>query len=519
MEAFLVGIAAVAGVLVGFWLRGADARAAIASLEQSNRELRDALARARTDVEKSAGDMAARAGFESLAAERERTIGQITAEREDLRAQMRARSEQDLTQATRVKELEIELRNEKEKSTQIDEAKIQMAHQFEELVGEIIAKKSKVFSEIDHSDFGDLLTPLREQILEFRAKIESAQVDSNAGVNKIETLIGSLGSLNQQLAEEARNLSTALRGSSKTRGDWGEFILRDLLEKAGLREGDQFTLQQSFRDAAMEEGVERGSKQTDVVVHLPGGRHLVIDCKVPVNAYMDSVSAEREEDRAAAAHEHLKLVRNHVASVAQANYHGLPGIPTPDFVILFVPIEPGFLEALKGDPELWVDAYTKGVLLSGPTTLLYVIRIVSILWRQEDQNRAVRELTDQGTRLYAKFAEFITDMDGLGEGLRSTSAQYDAAKKKLSNGSGSLANQFEDFKQLCAQPKIARPAQPVPFQWAPQAERSGQLFESENDGVDLENDGAQLELAAVTNGYHHDRAEDLEIEESPYSNS
>lgn len=518
MDAFLVGIAALAGILVGFWLRGIDARAEIGSLDQRNRDMTAALARARDELEKAATDTSARAGFESLAAEREKTIGQMSVEQERLRTDLQAKTEAEKTHAARLGELEADLRHEKEKTSGslavLENAKQALASQFENLVAEAMAKKSMSLTGDNQGELFSLLSPLREELNEFREKVERAQLDSNTGVTKLESLIGTLGGLNQQLAQEARNLSTALRGSAKAQGNWGEFILRDLLEKAGLREGDQFSLQQSFRDAVSEDG--SGAKQTDVIVHLPGGRQLVIDSKLPLNAYLDSVNAELEDDRAAAAREYVESVRNHIANVAQANYHGLPGIQTPDFLMMFVPIEPALHAALQGDSELWAYAYAKGVLLAGPTTLLYVIRIVSILWRQEDHNRIVKELTDHGSALYAKFTEFVGDMDGLGESLHNASARYDEAKKKLSDGRDNLVDQFEEFKQLSAQRKLAQSAEPMSFKWAaPATEDRGLSFESEEQGERLQ----IHEVDAETNGYHHELAQELELEVAPYSAS
>jgi DNA recombination protein RmuC len=520
MDAFLVGIAALAGILVGFWLRGIDARAEIALLDQRNRDMSEALGRTRTELEKSAPDSTARAAFESLASEREKIIGQMTIEHERLRTEVQAKAEAERAQATRVSELEAHLRNEREKNPEslafLENARRTLASQLEGVVAEVIAKKSGSLSGDNQGELLSLISPLREQLNEFREKIEKVQLDSNSGVTKLEALIGALGGLNQQLAQEARNLSTALRGSSRAQGDWGEFILRDLLEKAGLREGEQYSFQQSFEDLKSENADRRGSQRTEVVVHLPAGRHLLIDAKVPLGSYIDSVNAEAEEDRVAATREHLKSLRGHVARVANASYHGLPGIKTPDFVVLFVPVEPALLAALQGDSDLWSDAYEKGVLLAGPTTLLYVIRIVNILWRQEDQNRVVKELTDHGATLYSKFSAFVSDIDGLGESLRNASARYDDARKKLTDGRDNLAGKFEEFRQLSAQTEQARPPRPIPYNWvsAPASESGRLSFESE--------EGEMFELAAeaaATNGYHHERAQELELEEAPYSAS
>jgi DNA recombination protein RmuC len=254
--------------------------------------------------------------------------------------------------------------------------------------------------------------------------------------------------MNQQLSEEARNLSTALRGSAKAQGDWGEFILRDLLDKAGLREGDEYKFQQSFPGLDTENGDRPRTVRTDVVLYLPGGRHLVIDSKVSLNAYTDCANATSEDARKAALKLHVSSVRGHITGLAKAGYHRLPDLEAPDFVVMFVPIEPALLMALQADSELWADGYKQGILLVGPTTLLYVIRIINVLWQQERQARNVREVMDRGTELYEKFVGFVTDMEVLGDSLRKSDQHYTSAMKKLADGRGNLIRQVEMLKKL-----------------------------------------------------------------------
>ncbi|HEX7729415.1 MAG TPA: DNA recombination protein RmuC, partial [Terracidiphilus sp.] len=233
----------------------------------------------------------------------------------------------------------------------------------------------------------------------------------------------------------------------KTQGDWGEFILRDLLDKAGLREGEQYSFQQSF-GVESENGERARTVRTDVIISLPGGRSLVIDSKVSLTAYTDWTAAEGDEPRKAALRAHLASVRGHITNLSKAGYHRLPGVEAPDFVVLFVPIEPAFLLALQNDSELWADAYKQGILLVGPTTLLYVIRIVNVLWQQERQARNVSDVMERGAELYDKFVGFVTDMEAIGDSLRRTDTSYANAMKKLSEGRGNLVRQVELLKQL-----------------------------------------------------------------------
>lgn len=475
MQALIAGVvAAFVGILMGFWLRGASAKSEKAHLEQRGAELAAELATARDGLKTAQAESASRAGFESLATERANALTKMTAERDGLRGELQGKQETEQRSAARISQLEAELRGERaghqEKLVLLEQAKKTLADQFEALAGEILEKKSKTFSEGSQKELGTLLEPLKVQIKEFREKVEQSQTDSKVGVTRLETLIGTLGSMNQQLTEEARNLSTALRGSSKAQGDWGEFILRDLLEKAGLREGEQYSFQQSFGGLESDEGERAKSARTDVIVFLPGGRHLVVDSKVSLTAYTDFANAETEEERKVALRAHLISVRGHIAGLSKAGYESLPGLQSPDFVVMFVPVEPAFLIALQNDPTLWADAYHQKILLVGPTTLLYVIRIVSVLWQQDDQIRNVGEVMDRGAKLYEKFVGFIEDIEEIGNSLNSASKSYAEARKKLSVGPGNLVVQVEKLRELGVKrkPQIGikpKPQKHLPLKW------------------------------------------------------
>jgi DNA recombination protein RmuC len=406
---------------------------------------------AKKELAASQAESASRAGFESLATERGRIVGQLEGERSALREELRVKTETERDQAARIGKLEAELISEKENLAEklviLENAKQALANQFEALAGKILDEKSKTFSDANKTELGHLLNPLRDQITEFRTKVEQAQTDSKTGVTKLETLIGTLGGLNLQLAEEARNLTTALRGSSKAQGDWGELIVRNLLEKAGLREGEQFRVQETFDTAGDADERQRKSRP-DVIVNLPGGRHLVIDSKVSLNAYTDSVNASTDEERKAAVKRHLASMRDHIDGLAGRRYHKLEALDTPDFVVMFVPIEPAFLTALYEDESLWRYAYEKEVLLVGPTTLLFVIRIVDNLWQQELQARSVQDVMNRGAELYDKFVNFVSDLEAIGRSLRGADDSYSKAMKKLSEGRGNLIRQVEMLRGL-----------------------------------------------------------------------
>jgi DNA recombination protein RmuC len=462
MEALIAVVALLAGLGIGFWIKAAVQKGEKSSLESRSGELAQELAAVRASLDKAQSDLAAQAGAAALAEERAKSMERLVAERDQARGQLQASEAGARTQTARISQLEAELRAERqslqEKVALLEEAKKSLSDNFQALAAEILDQKSKNFSEGSQKEIATLLQPLRTQIEDFRKKVEEAQTDSKTGVTKLETLIGNLNGMNQQLAEEARNLSTALRGSSKAQGDWGEFILRDLLEKAGLREGEQYSFQQVFADAVDEDGKKKVLR-TDVVLLLPGGRNLVIDSKVSLSAYTDYASAESDEPRKAALKAHLTSVRGHLSILTKAGYQNLPGLESPDFVVMFVPVEPAFLLALQADAELWADAYRQGVLLVGPTTLLYVIRIVDVLWRQEQQARNVRDVMERGAALYEKFVGFVADLQAVGANLQKTEQSYQGAMKKLSEGPGNLVRQVELLKQLGLRSAKQLPAQ------------------------------------------------------------
>lgn len=452
MQEFIAALAALMGIFAGFWLRSVSAKREKQQLEERLGEAAGNVAGLRAELAQAQTLAASRAGFESLAAERETTAARLAAERDGVRSELQAKMESERVHSARISGLEAELRKERENAAEklalLETAKQALANQFQALAAEILDTKTKSFAEGSQKELGTLLAPLQMQLREFREKVEQAQTDSKTGVTRLETLIGSLGNLNQQLTEEARNLSSALRGSAKAQGDWGEFILRDLLDKAGLREGEEYKFQQSFAGVESEKAERARTVRTDVVLYLPGNRHLVIDSKVSLNAYTDCAGAASEEDRKAALKRHLASMREHVAGLAKAGYHRLPELEAPDFVVMFVPVEPAFLMALQADGELWADAYKQGILLVGPTTLLYVIRIINVLWQQERQARNVKEVMDRGTELYEKFAGFVTDMEVLGDSLKKSGQHYESAMKKLADGRGNLIGQVEKLKKL-----------------------------------------------------------------------
>lgn len=441
MQTLIVGaIAVFAGVLLGYWLRTASAKAEKGHLEQRIQEMAGEQAASRAELAKSQAESAAKSGFELLAAERLSTLSERAVQLEAANEQLAEKDSEILRLSQLKSKLATDLDNERENGKRLTD-------QFKVLANEILKENSKVFTEQNKASIQEVLNPLTRDLGEFRLKVEAVEKESLVGRTQLAEQLKGLESLNKKLSDEAHNLSTALRRDTKAQGNWGEIILLDILENSGLKKDEHFTYQQSFVEES--EGEISGQRrQTDVMVKLPEGRHLIIDSKVSINAYNDFLNAGNEKDRETALKQHLASVRNHYSDLAGRNYHRLPGVQSPDFVVMFVPVEPAFMLALQEDDGLWLDAYQKGVLLAGPTTVLFVVRIVENLWRQEQQARNVKDVMKRGTLLYDKFVGFITDMEKIGKSLTGSQQAYGDAMEKLKSGGGSLIGQVEKLRRL-----------------------------------------------------------------------
>jgi DNA recombination protein RmuC len=338
--------------------------------------------------------------------------------------------------------LEAERQQSVEKLTLLTEAREQMTHQFKVLANEILEDKSKRFTEQNQANLDQLLDPLKTRLTEFQAKVEQLRDEGISGRTELKTHIGMLQSMNERLSQDANNLVHALKGSSKTQGDWGEFILERILEASGLRKGYEYRVQESF---SREDGTRA---KPDVIVDLPGGRHLIVDAKVSLLDYNEYCNCDEGMQREAALARHLASVRAHLKGLSDRNYQTLYGLKSLDFVVMFVPVEPAFMLAIARDGSLWQDAWKKSVLLVSPSTLLFVVRTVAQLWDQDTQNRNVEGIFNRGRALYDKLAAFAIDLTAVGTSLDAARRNYDEAFKKLSSGRGSAINQAQMLLKL-----------------------------------------------------------------------
>lgn len=342
--------------------------------------------------------------------------------------------------------LEAERASSQEKLEILKQAEEQLSHRFKALANEILEDKTKRFTEQNQTNLNQLLEPLKVKIAEFQGEVQKVYVQEGKDRSALAQQVKQLMELNNQLSKDAHNLTSALKGQAKAQGNWGELILERVLEASGLRKGYEYDVQESHTRA------DGSRAQPDVVVHLPEERHLIIDAKVSLTAYEEHANAESDAGREVALKRHLDSVRSHIRELSGKNYQQLYGLKSLDFVLMFIPVEPAFMLAISHDGELWQDAWKKNVLLVSPSTLLFVVRTVAHLWRQEQQNRNAQDIASRGAELYDKLVGFVGDLEALGDRLKQAQKAYDGAYNKLAGGRGNVIRQAEMLKQLGIKP-------------------------------------------------------------------
>jgi DNA recombination protein RmuC len=334
-----------------------------------------------------------------------------------------------------------------EKLELLTAARVELSNQFEALANRILEEKTKRFTQQNQENLSQLLTPLSEKIKSFQQKVEDVYVKETEGRSALAEQVRMLTGLNQQLTAETSNLTRALTTSAKAQGDLGEMILEKILESSGLRKDEEYFVQNSFRND------ESRNVRPDVIVKLPENKHLVIDSKVSLTAYSEYVNAETDDARKLALARHMDSVRKHIRELADKNYQSLHQLQSIDFVCMFVPIEGAFMAAISNDSELWGSSYERNVLLVSPSTLLFVVRTVAHLWRQERQKQNVQDIVNRGAELYDKLVGFVEDLKSVGDRLEQAKTSYGLALGKLSTGKGNVIRQAEMLKSLGVKPK------------------------------------------------------------------
>ena len=349
---------------------------------------------------------------------------------------------------TQVREVEVQVREQQKRNSEklqmMQEHRSELKEEFAQLASKVFEGNSKDFSKLSQENLSSLIKPMESQINEFKKQINTLYNDESKERAMLKQEIISLKELNQQISQDAINLTNALKGEKKQQGVWGEMILEKVLESSGLRKGLEYTREVSLKN---DDGV---SYRPDVLVHLPDKRDLIIDAKTSLNAYEKFVSSEHSKSKDLYLNEHIKALRNHIKNLSDKNYEKLLGINTLDFIFMFVPIEGALALALENDPSLYDDAFKKQILLVGPTTLLIGLRAIENVWKYEKQNQNAKEIASRAGALYDKFVNFSDDMVKISKQFDTLQGTFETAKKRLSEGKGNIVRQVEQLKEMGA---------------------------------------------------------------------
>ena len=326
----------------------------------------------------------------------------------------------------------------------------QLRKDFELLANKILEEKSNKFTEQNKENIKNILNPLQEKILTFEKKVEDTQKEIISMHSALKEQLLGLKDLNQQMTKEATNLTRALKGDSKMQGNWGELVLERVLEKSGLEKDREYFVQQSFTRA------DGTRVLPDVVLHLPDNKKMIIDSKVSLTDYERYVNAD-EDERAIFLKAHLNSIKKHIEQLSEKNYQDLYDIESPDFVLLFIPIEPAFAIAINEDNTLYNKAFEKNIVIVTPSTLLATLRTVDSMWNNEKQQQNAIEIARQAGALYDKFEGLVKDLTGVGKKIDDAKKDYSSAMNKLVEGRGNLITSVEKIKKLGAKAKKSLP--------------------------------------------------------------
>lgn len=331
-----------------------------------------------------------------------------------------------------------------EQKVEIENLKRQFNIEFQVLANKILEEKTLKFTQQNQENISLILDPLKEKIKSFEEKVEKTYQQESAERSVLKGVVEQLMQQSMQIKDEANNLAKALKGDNKRQGNWGEVILERVLERSGLLKDQEYKLQAAIIDG------EGKRLQPDAVIHLPDEKHLIIDSKLSLVAYERAVNADTDEDRSLFIKQHIQSIENHVKELSAKDYQSLYQIVSPEFVLMFIPIESSLSLAVNHKPELFSDAWDRRVVIVSPSTLLATLRTIASIWKQERQNRNVLEIAKEAGLLYDKFVGFLDDMDQLQLFLQKASGKHEDAMKKLSSGPGNVIKKVESLKVLGA---------------------------------------------------------------------
>ena len=407
--------------------------------------------------------------FSQKEAEFNKILAEISAENKSQNQKIAEQQELNFKQNTEIKELQNDknqliglksqlsaqnenlqklLDSQKEEITKMQEV---AKTEFQNLANKILEEKTLKFTEQNQQNLKNILNPLQEKITDFEKKVENTHKESIDYHAALRQQIIGLKDLNVQMSKETVNLTKALKGDSKIQGNWGELVLERVLEKSGLEKGREYEIQKSF---VTEEG---NRVQPDVVINLPDGKKMIVDSKVSLTAYEKYINEDEEEQKSAFLKEHVNSLKRHVEQLGNKNYQHLYEMESPDFVLLFIPIEPAFAIALNEDTQLYNKAFEKNIVIVTPSTLLATLRTIDSMWTNQKQQDNAIEIARQAGALYDKFEGFVTDLVKIGKKMDEAKTEYEGAMNKLVDGKGNLITSVQKLKIMGAKAKKSLP--------------------------------------------------------------
>lgn len=389
---------------------------------------------------KSAEIEAAKAA--TLLQEKEKRIEELSAENAALRKEKEDLSAQNVKMLS---DIENQKKYLEERVADLRKSKEEMALRFQSVSSEIIKAQTSSFTEEQKKSLDAVLTPFKEQMADFKAKVEKAHEESIKNKSSFDTQLRNLMDLNKNLSKDAQGLTDALRGNKKLQGNWGEFQLERVLEISGLQKDINYTTQENFKDG------EDKNRRPDVIIYMPDDRNIIVDSKVSLNDYMDYANCDGSlEEKEHLLSRHVDCIKRHINGLSSKEYQKLLKERSLDYVIIFIPIESAYIDAVKYDSSLYDFAYRHGVVIATPSSLLPILRTVENLWRLEKQNRNVQEIAAVGGLLFDKIANFSEDLKKIGSSLEASRKSYDAAVTKLTEGRGNALTLANRLKELGA---------------------------------------------------------------------
>ncbi|OXX68176.1 MULTISPECIES: DNA recombination protein RmuC [unclassified Vibrio] len=475
-----LGSAVLSGSVAGWWVKQklnlksellqqqlethqAHHQQQIIELKQALQQARQELDELDEERDKAAFELKQSHGKFMAAMEKLRYFEVVKQERQQSMEDAHALREQKSQLEAQLREQEArheqQIQSSQEKLQLLEHAEERLKQQFEQLANQLFEVKTAKVDQQNRQSLEGLLSPLKEQLEGFKKQVNDS---FNHEAKERHTLVHELKNLqrlNEQMAQEALNLTQALKGDNKQQGNWGEVVLARVLTESGLREGHEYHTQVSLQN-------EAGKRyQPDVIVNLPHDKQVVIDSKMALVAYERYFHAQTESERARALSEHLLALRAHIKGLGQKDYHQLKGLQSLDYVLMFIPVEPAFQVAIQADPSLVKEAMEQNILLVSPTTLLVALRTIDNLWRNDRQNQNAKLIAERASKLYDKLRLFMEDMEGLGSALDRANQNYQGAMNKLATGRGNALRQAESFKQLGVEIKRS-----INSEWVEQAQ-------------------------------------------------